>query len=87
MTHDTCHRCNDTSHGCDAAVLLQACMNVRALTWHRQTRGAHRMVDRPLMASLTDVYTGERVMLSSRFTSRTVACAAGRPDCLLLFLF
>lgn len=45
------------------------------------------MVDRPLMASLTDVYTGERVMLSSRFTSRTVACAAGRPDCLLLFLF
>ena len=32
------------------------------------------MVDRPLMASLTDVYTGERVMLSSRFTSRTVAC-------------
>lgn len=31
------------------------------------------MVDRPPMASLTEVYTGDRVMASSRLTSRTEA--------------
>lgn len=36
--------------------------------------GCHLIVDKPLIASPTEVYTGDLVMLSNLFTSRTVAC-------------
>lgn len=45
-----------------------------------QSRCSHRnarIVARPASASPMDEYTGDRDMLSSRFTSRTDACAHG----------
>ena len=49
----------------------RSALRLHSLSSHRNAR----IVARPASASPMDEYTGDRDMLSSRFTSRTDACA------------